>query len=246
MKLKIFIISIAAVFVFTGAVLAEESRLLKEIKSISEQDFYTGEFSYIIGPGDVLEINVWRHPDLTTQARVRPDGKIAFPLIDEVYVGNVTPEALKKEIATKLSTSIRDPRVTVNVLSFQSKKLFVLGEVNRPGVYPFEGRVSVLDALSKAGGYNGDTAALKSVIVIKRGNTVKPQAKRVNILDVITKGDVGQDIFLGASDIVFVPKTFISNLDSFIDRFITKTDPVLRYYLDIIDIDQRTPGGRSR
>ncbi len=246
MNVRMFIILTVAVFVFTGASLAEEGLSPKETEDTSEHDFCTGEFSYIIGPGDMLEISVWRHPDLTTQVRVRPDGKISFPLIDEVYVANLTPEALKKTLASRLDVSLQDPMVTVNVLSFQSKKIFVLGEVNKPGVYPFEGRVSVLDAISKAAGYNDDTAALRSVIVIKRGNTAKPEAKRVNIWDVITKGDVNQNLYLEASDIVFVPKTFISNLNSFIDRFISKTSPVLKYYLDIIDIDQRTPGGRMR
>lgn len=215
------------------------------IGTAEEPESYGGDFTYIIGPGDVLQVNVWRHSDLNTKARVRPDGKISFPLIEEVSVLDLTPAQLKKEIAQKLSRLIRDPEVFVNVVSFQSKKIFVLGEVKRPGVYPFEGRVSILDAISKAFGYK-ETAALKSVIVIKRGHTSQPEALRLNIWNLITKGDIGQDKFLEAGDIVFVPKTFIANVNQFIDQFFTKTDPVLKYYLDIIDIDQRTPAGRSR
>jgi polysaccharide export outer membrane protein len=200
-------------------------------------DMYTGEFTYQIGPGDVIEIKVWRHPDLTMQVRVRPDCKIAFPIVNEVNVNNSTPEGLRKDLELKLSKTIRDPQVTVNIVEFQSKKVFVLGEVNRPGVYPFEGRERVIDALGKAMGYKEDTAALKSIMVIKSGSAA---ATRINIYDFIHKGDVKQNVLLEPGDIVFVPQTFISNVNKFVDQFFTKTDPVLKYYLDIYNI--RKPG----
>ena len=203
-------------------------------------------FTYIIGPGDELEITVWRHPDLTTQVRVRPDGKISFPLLDDVSAANLTPSQLKQQIAQDIAKRIRDPEVTVNVKSFKSKKIFVLGEVNLPGVYPYDGRSTVLEAIGKAAGYKKDTAALKSVIVLSRAYTKNPEAKRVNVWEIINDAKMENDIVLNAGDIVFVPKTFIANVNTFVDQFFTKTDPVLRFYLDIIDIDQRTPGGRLR
>lgn len=151
---------------------------------------------------------------------------------------------MKKEIAQQINRIIRDPEVIVNVVGFESKKYFVLGEVYRPGVYPFEGKVRVIEAISRAAGYKEDTAALKSIIVIRRGYTTNPKAMRVNILNVIRKGDISQDIFLEPGDIVFVPKTFIANLNKFIDQFLTKTDPALQYYLDIYNI--RQPGILNR
>lgn len=205
---------------------------------------YAGNFSYIIGPGDVLEIRVWRHPDLDNRSVVRPDGRISFPLIGDMPACDLTPEQLKDKIALGLSHIINDPRVTVNVTSFQSKKIFVLGEVYRPGVYPFEGRVNVLDAISRAQGYKEDTAVLKSVVIIRGGSTNKPQAIRVNLWNVINKADISQNILLEAGDIVFVPKSFIAKLDTFIEQFFTKTDPILQYYLDIYNI--REPGILSR
>ena len=210
------------------------------VKTDTNSYTYTGEFTYQIGPGDTIQINVWRHPDLEMKIKVRPDCKIAFPLIDEINVFNMSPETLKQELTTKLGKIIRDPEVTVNILGYQSKKFFVMGEVNQPGVFPFEGQERVLDALSKAGGYKEESAALKSVIVIKRGYDTKPKVIRVNILDLIKKGDSKQDILLEPGDIVFVSRTFISNLNKFIDQFFTKTDPVLKYYLDIYNI--KNPG----
>lgn len=230
-KLILFIISFVAISL--QAAVAEEK---------VEKSLYSGEFTYVIGPGDVLEINVWRHPDLNTQATVRPDGKVSFPLIEEIYACNISPSALKKEIAKKLSKFIQDPEVTVNVLTFQSKKFFVMGEVNMPGVYPFEGSEGAFEAISKAGGYKQNTAALKSVMLIRKGYSSKPEVLRLNIYKLITKGDLSQDVKLDAADIIFVPKTFIADIDTFIDQFFTKTDPVLKYYLDIYDV--KHPGRR--
>jgi len=244
---------ICSIFIYLACVLpagAADNNIVKgkqqDSSGVFEPGVYTGNFAYVIGPGDTLEIKVWRHPDLENNAVVRPDGQISFPLIGDIYACDSTPAELKDKIASGLRKVINDPQVTVNVTGFQSKKIFVLGEVNRPGVYPFEGRVSVLDAISKAAGYKEDTAALKSIILIRRGYSLNPKALRVNIYDVIAKGDVKQDIFLEPADIVFVPKTFIANIDTFIDQFFTKTDPVLQYYLDIYDIRHGTPGTRSR
>jgi len=202
----------------------------------SKANLYSGDFTYIIGPADVLEISVWRHPDLTTQVTVRPDCKIAFPLIEEVSACNVTPQSLKKELASKLKRVIQDPEVTVNILNFQSKKIFVIGEVGRPGLYPFDGNEGVFEAITKAGGYNRETAALRSVMLIRRGYSDKPKVLKANILNLIKKADASQNFKLETGDIVYVPKTFISDVNQFINQFFTQTDPVLKYYLDVYDV----------
>ncbi len=227
-------------FLFLLLIVSSGVCFAQEPKDTGADEVYRGEFTYQIGPGDTIEIKVWRHPDLDMKVTVRPDCKIAFPLVDEIDVRNITPQDLKKQLDTKLGRILRDPQVTVNVVGFESKKIFVLGEVRQPGVYPFEGQERVLDVLAKAGGYKDDTAALKSIIVIKYGHAAKSRVIRVNLLDLVKKGDPKGNISVEPSDIVFVPKTFIANLDKFIDQFFTKTDPVLKYYLDIYDI--RKPG----
>ena len=205
---------------------------------------YTGEFTYLIGPGDVLEIKVWRHPDLDIKATVRPDGKISFPTIGDISANNLTVSQFEGNISKGLTKLVNDPQTTVNVVGFFSKKIFILGEVNNPGLYPFEGQVSVVDAISRASGYKEKTAALQSVMVIRGGDKQKPRVLRLNIYDVIKKADFRQNIYLMPNDIVFVPKTFISNLDDFIEKFFSKTDPVLQYYLDVYNI--RKPGILNR
>lgn len=229
---KLIISIIVLIAAFTTIARAEDKPADKKQVS-SEKDSAAGDFTYIIGPADVLQISVWKHPDLTTQVTVRPDGKIAFPLVDELDASNASPSALKKEIAGRLSAIINNPQVTVNVIDFQSKKFFVVGEVDKPGVYPFEGNEGVFEAISKAGGYKEATAALKSVMLIKRGYTSKPRALRANIYNLITNADMSQDLKLEDGDIVFVPKTFIANVDTFIEQFFSKTEPVLKYYLSL-------------
>lgn len=238
------ILIIFLIMILAGQIMAAPSQQVKPGSAEAKPaPLYSGEFTYIIGVGDFLEITVWRHTDLNTKAVVRPDGKIAFPLIEELAVCNLTPSGLKDEIAKRLSKTIRDPQVTVNILGFESKKFFVLGEVKNPGVYPLEGKFDVLEGISRAGSYKDDTANLKSVILIRRAYAAKPEAKRLNIYEVIKNADFSQNIPLEAGDIIFVPKTFISEVNKFIDIFLTKTDPAIQYYLDIMDVKH---GGRNR
>jgi len=240
MKIRIVVLSI--IFLLANIIFA----LAEDAAFKNKDTLYSGDFTYLIGPGDILEVKVWRHPDLDTTMVVRPDGKISFPLIGSLSVCDLTTRTVEDRITVGLSKVINEPKVTVNVSGFQSKKIFVLGEVLRPGVYPFEGRVTVLDAISKASGYKEDTAALKSVMLIRKGYVAKPEVLRLNIYNVISKGDLKDNIYLEPQDIIFVPKTFIANVNTFIDQFFTKTDPVLQYYLDIYDIRSGTPGVRSR
>ncbi len=194
-------------------------------------------FSYVIGPGDQLDISVWRHPDLAAKVIVRPDGNISFPFVGEVRALDLTIPELTEKIRIGLVSVVNQPVVTVNVLSFQNQKVFVLGEVALPGVFPVDGRISVIEALSRAHGYKADTAQLNSVMVIRRGGPggAGAQGFRLNIWDVINKGDFSQDITLAPGDIVYVPKTFIANVTTFIQEFFTKTDPAVKFYLDMYD-----------
>lgn len=205
---------------------------------------HSDNFLYIIGPGDALEILVWRHPDLTAKVVVRPDGKFSYPFVGEVRALDLTVPQLSEILASGLAPIVNQPVVTVNLLALQSQKIFVLGEVNRPGVYPFEGRVTVVEALSKAAGYKTDSAALNSVMVIRKGAVHPSQGFRLNISNVIQKGDFSQDMYLLPGDIVFVPKTFIANVTTFINEFFTKTNPVVQYYLDVYNATN--PGVLSR
>ena len=206
--------------------------------AISEQEI--PEISYIIGPGDALKISVWRHADLQSEVKVQPDGKISFPIVHTVKAFGLTPAELEKTLADGLRKMIRDPDVTVNVTYFASQKIIVLGEVYKPGVYPFPGNVYISEAIAYAGGHL-DSAFMSSVLLIRQGT-----AKRVNVTRALRWADIKENVPLQSGDIIFVPKSFIAEINKFVDQFFTKTDPVLKYYLDILDIDKHGESTRTR
>jgi polysaccharide export outer membrane protein len=126
------------------------------------------EGEYIIGPADHLRIDVWQNEKLTlAEVPVRPDGKVTVPLIDDVQAAGLTPDELKTSITEKLSEYIQNPTVTVVVLAPLSKRAYVLGEVRSPGPISLGAEMSVLDALTAAGGFT-PFAKKSSVRVLRR------------------------------------------------------------------------------
>src|SRR5438309_3723415 len=160
--------------------------------------------AYVIGPGDLLAINVWNEPEVTGKVPVRTDGKITVPLLGEIQASGLTPDLLQFSISKKLNEFVRDPAVTVAVEEMNSRKFNVLGEVQRPGSFSLIRPTSVLDALAQAGGFR-DFAKVKKIYVLRRtsaGGTVKLPFNYKRI----TQGqDVQDDVELQAGDTVIVP-----------------------------------------
>ena len=124
---------------------------------------------YVIGPSDVLQVTVWKNPELSLQqVPVRPDGRISTPLVNDVQAEGLTVEQLKDVLTEKLSEYVTSPEVTVVVVQINSRRVYVLGEVLRPGPILLTQDMRVLDALSSAGGF-GTFADKERVKVIRRG-----------------------------------------------------------------------------
>jgi polysaccharide export outer membrane protein len=158
---------------------------------------------YLIGPEDILNISVWKNEDLNHEVVVRPDGKISFPLIGDTQAGDRTPEELRLEITQRLNKFIPDPVVTVMILTINSIKIYVIGNVPRPGEFILGRKINVLQALSKAGGLN-DFASSKDIIIIRIIG--KRQIKIPFNYKEITKGkDTVQNIYLQTGDVIVVP-----------------------------------------
>ncbi len=113
----------------------------------------SGEF-YIIGPGDVLGVVVWKEPSVSGQVKVRPDGFITLPLINEIEAVGLTTAQLRETLQKKYKDFIKDPFVTIRVQQITSSEIFLIGEVNNPGAYPASGNDSLLQLLTRAGGLN--------------------------------------------------------------------------------------------
>ena len=159
--------------------------------------------SYIIGPEDVLQIHVWKHPNLSVTVPVRSDGKISMPLINDIQAAGLPPQSLMDNIAEKLKKYIENPTVSVILESINSLKISVSGNVNAPGVYKIGPEISLVDALSLAGGLK-DFAKTENIRVIRRENGVD-KIYRVNYNLILSGKDIKQNITLYPSDSVIVP-----------------------------------------
>ncbi len=159
--------------------------------------------AYLIGPGDVLEISVWKEDGLQKEVLVRPDGGISFPLVGQLQAGGKTATQLQKIIVNKIKRFIPDPVVNVSVLKVTSNKVFVVGKVNRPGEFVASHYIDVMQALAMAGGLNAyaKSGNIKILRRVKGRETAIPFE-----YDEIAQGDeLQQNIILQSGDVVVVP-----------------------------------------
>jgi polysaccharide export outer membrane protein len=155
--------------------------------------------TYKIGAEDVILVRVWREPELSGQFPVRPDGRISLPLVNEVVAEGLTPEQLSDTIAKGLSRYMTQPEVSVAVQQVNSKKYFIIGEVQKPGSYPLTVPTTVLEALVNAGGFR-DFANTKKIIIMRKGQRLK-----FNYKEVIGGKKMEQNIGLESGDQIIVP-----------------------------------------
>ena len=198
---------------------ANEVKPGQEIKKIKQPQ---AAKEYIICDEDALHISVWQNPDLETDAIVRPDGKISFPLIGDVQATGITLTQLDDEITGRLKEYLRYPEVSICIKKLGGQKVMILGEVARPGVYSVTGYKTIIEAISLAGGFTRD--AVPSSVVLIRGGFENPQPKRISLSKAL-KGDLRQNIELKSEDIIFVPKKFIADLNYFLSQVL---EPVSR------------------
>lgn len=163
----------------------------------------TDDPNYVIGPQDVLDISVWKEPELTRAVPVRPDGKISMPLLNDVQAAGRTPLQLAADITAGLKKFVTDPQVTVIVTTINSQRVFILGEVNHAGAYPLLPNMTVLQALSSAGGFT-IYANLKKIYLL-RVEDGKQTKHPFNYKDVLAGKAADQNIFVKAGDTIVVP-----------------------------------------
>lgn len=155
--------------------------------------------TYIIGAEDILQIRVWREPDLSGPVGVRPDGMISLPLLGDMKAGGLTPEKLAELIKAGYTKYVTEPEVMVSVAAVNSKKYFISGEVQRPGSYPLVVPTKVSQALAIAGGFR-DWANTKEILIL-RG----PKRYKFNYRDFTRGKSLAQDILLESGDHIIVP-----------------------------------------
>ncbi len=163
----------------------------------------TSDPNYVIGPSDELNIDVWKEPDVSRTVPVRPDGKISLPLLNDIQAAGQTPMQLAAVISEKLSKYVTVPQVTVIVVAINSQRVYLIGEVVRTGAYPILPNMTVLQALSSAGGFT-PYAKQGSVFVLRteNGHQVK---FAFNYKDVVSGKKPEQNILLKPGDQIVVP-----------------------------------------
>jgi polysaccharide export outer membrane protein len=158
---------------------------------------------YVIGALDILDVNVWKEADLTRQVPVRPDGKISLPLLNDVQAAGLTPTELAAQITKGLEKFMTSPQVTVIVSEINSQRIYILGEVGRVGAYGLLPGMTVLQAISNAGGFTA-FADMKGVYVLRQENG-KQVKLPFNYKEVISGKKPEQNIELKAGDTVVIP-----------------------------------------
>jgi len=159
---------------------------------------------YLIGPGDVVQVYVWKEADLTRDVTVRFDGKMTLPLLGDVPAAGRTPMQLAQDLQTRLARFVSTPQVTVGVGQPNSQRVFVVGQVLRAGAYPLIGPTTFLQALALAGGFQQFAKSDKVIVVRHTGGT--QALVRVDYKKIESGTDVdGQNVFLQPGDTVVVP-----------------------------------------
>ena len=160
--------------------------------------------SYVIGAEDVIDVYVWKEPDMSKTIPVRPDGMISLPLVGEVKAAGYTPVQLQDVLADTMKKYVSDPQVTVVVEKIASLNFNIVGEVNHPGYFPLTRRMTVLDAIALAGGFK-DFAKTKKIYVLRTGANGAEERLPFNYKEVIKGQNPQQNIDLQPRDTIVVP-----------------------------------------
>ena len=174
---------------------------------------------YRIQPGDELDIKFFYNPELNEVVIVRPDGMISLQLVDDVKVADLEPAELDNILTQKYSKELREPVITVIVRTFSRQRVFVGGEVLRPGLITLAPGMNPVQAVMQAGGLR-ETASPQTAIVIRKGADSRPVTIRFDLNSYMMGDSETAEVQLQPDDVVFVPKSSIAQLNKFVDEVI--------------------------
>lgn len=180
---------------------------------------------YRIQPGDQLDIKLFYNPELNELLTVRPDGRITLQLVNDVMAAGRTPAELTAVLTKAYSNELANPKVAVIVRTSISDRVYIDGEVNRAGMVTVVGPTTVLQSISQAGGMK-DTAKSDEVLLLRRADDNKVTVITLNLEGALSGADVSQDIAVRPNDIIYVPKSAIADVNTWIDLYIRKNIPL--------------------
>jgi polysaccharide export outer membrane protein len=187
-----------------------------------------------LGPGDELEIAVWRNPDLGGRYVVGSNGEFFVPLIGAVQTDGVGVTVIREKIVESLRAYLKDPQVTLTVTNYHSRKVFVLGEVQRPGIFSLGNQsMSLVDAIALAGGLTLDGKGKQILRIPVEGRTTG-EVEAFDIDKLFKQGDMTQNPRLANGDIIYIPPTTIANVDRFFKHFRNIMEPIVWFERAIV------------
>ena len=206
---------------------------------------------FVIGPNDEISISVFGHRELDRKVRVSPTGEIYYPLVGYLNIDGMTAKELRSFMTEKISKFYIDPEVGISVAGVRSQKIFVLGAVSSPGVYPLEYPITVFEVVLRAGGFN-DRSKKSSILLIRGGDEGKPQVLKLDLEKVYKEGSPEGNVYVQGGDIIYVPESFLTNAEDFGDHI----SRLIRPFLDIergvilwptfVDVIEGSEGGVGR
>ncbi len=186
---------------------------------------------FTLGPEDEINISVWRQDDMQTTTTIDPSGHIDMPLIGRVKAAGLTPSELARSMEAKLASYLYEPKVTVSVSNVSSRNIYVLGEVNNPGMFAMSDNMSAWEAIAKAGGFSDDADQNRLVIVRERvtpnGTQALAEGYSLAAISKTGKKPVMQPPKLANRDIIYVPPSGIAKVSNLMSRIETILRPVL-------------------
>ena len=203
----------------------EKTGKIEEIKKVKVSQF-------ILGPGDEVEIMVWRQEDLSRTVRVSFSGTISYPPLGEIQASGLNLVQLRDKLRQGLLKYLVEPKISITVTSVRSQKIFVLGEVTSPGVLLMDIPITALEAILQVGGFTTD-AEQRTVLLI-RGNLKKPILKSLNLKKVYTRGELKKNILLEKGDILYIPRTRIANIERFFGHLSAILSPIVELERGIV------------
>jgi polysaccharide biosynthesis/export protein len=170
---------------------------------------FTTTSDYVIGPGDTIQVFVWRNPELSVTVPVRPDGKISTPLIEDVVAVGRKPSELAREMESRLSEYVRSPQVSIIVTNPVSvfNQVKVIGQVGNPAAVPYREGMTLLDLILASGGLTAYASGNRAKLLRKDENG-KEITMKVRLKDLVQDGDLSKNVALKPGDILIVPESF--------------------------------------
>jgi len=159
---------------------------------------------YVIGPDDVLSIVFWKDKDLSAEVTVRPDGKVSLPLLNDIQAQGRTPDELRDALKQAAQAFVEDPNPTVMVKEIKSRRVFITGQIEKPGPYPLTGETTVLQLIAMAGGMR-EFADGSNITILRKAENGRTEILPFNYRDVLKRKNLTQNVQLKPGDTVVVP-----------------------------------------